>query len=203
MDKELIGMTSGGIVLLSVIPYLWRVYEGKIHPNITTWSLWTLIGLILLLTYNSSGAKESIWPAVFGFTNPFMVVVLSIWKKGEIGRLNKTEQLCVFVTSAALIMWFFMKDYRDVVQYALYVALVADVVATVPQMIFVWESPYRDRPFAWWIFGIGYGLAIFAISEHTIANYALPVFMTIVAFAITTPLVVYRLKKKIPLREWI
>jgi len=182
---------------------MWRVYEGKIHPNITTWSLWTLIGLSLSLTYSSSGAKDNIWPAVFGFTNPFVIIVIAVWKKEVIEKLNKTEQVCIVITITSLVMWFFMKESREIVQYALYAAIIADVVAAIPQIIFVWQSPEKDRPLMWWVFGVGYGLAIFAISEHTVANYALPVYMTAGAFLITTPLVMYRIRQNIPLREWV
>jgi len=203
LDKELIGMISGGIVALSAIPYMYRVYQSKIHPNITTWSLWTLIGLTLLLTYSSSGAKESVWPAVFGFINPFIITAIAVWKKGEIERLNSIEKSCIIITILSLLMWFFTKESRNLVQYALYVAIITDIVAAIPQILFVWRSPEKDRPLMWWAFGVGYGLALFAISEHTIANYALPLYMTIIAFIITIPLVIYRLKQNIPLREWI
>ncbi len=78
MSAEMIGLISGLLVIISAIPYSIRTYQGKIHPNLTSWSLWMLIGLALLLTYKSSGAEANVWPAVFGFISPFFITILNL-----------------------------------------------------------------------------------------------------------------------------
>ena len=70
VSHEEIGLLSGGLVFASILPYGYRTYQGKIRPVPTSWSLWALIGLALLLTYKSSGAVSNAWPALFGFINP-------------------------------------------------------------------------------------------------------------------------------------
>ncbi|MEK7209134.1 MAG: hypothetical protein AAB677_02655, partial [Patescibacteria group bacterium] len=82
MSAETIGLTSGLLVVASVIPYSIRTYQGKVQPNLTSWSLWTLIGLALLLTYKSSGAEANVWPAVFGFTNPLLITIIVLRRHG-------------------------------------------------------------------------------------------------------------------------
>lgn len=83
MSADQIGMLSGALVVVSAIPYIVRVYQGKIETQITSWVLWTLIGFALLVTYKSSGAEANVWPAVFGFTNPFIVMLLTIKRLGR------------------------------------------------------------------------------------------------------------------------
>ena len=75
MSAQTIGLLSGSLVIISIIPYAIRVHQGKIRPVLTSWSLWSLIGLALLLTYRSAGAEDNIWPAVFGFTNPTLITI--------------------------------------------------------------------------------------------------------------------------------
>lgn len=203
MNTELIGMISGGIVIISAIPYSIRTYQGKIKPNITSWSLWTLIGLALLLTYKSSGAEANVWPALFGFTNPLIITILAIKRKGEWTKLNIVERICLVVGLISFGMWLGMRESKSLVQYALYVAIIADACAAIPTILFVWTHPDGDRPFAWGLFSVGYALAIFAITDHTFANYALPVYMSVGSLSITTPLCLYRIKKRIPLKEWV
>lgn len=202
MDKELIGQISGLIVLLSAIPYAIRAWQQIVTPNIMTWGLWSFIGFSLLLTYTGSGAEANAWPAVFGFINPTIITFIAIYRRGEIVRFTKVEVLCAVISITSLISWWWLRSNPDLVQYALYTAIAADICAAIPTLIFVFKYPEQERPFAWALFAIGYGLAIFAINEHTISNYALPLWMFFGPLVITTPLVVYRVKNRIPLKEW-
>lgn len=203
MNAPTIGLLSGGLVFLSIIPYAIRTYEGKIRPVPTSWSLWSLIGLAVLLTYRSAGADANVWPAVFGFANPTLIVILSIWRREKWKKPNLAEQLCSVFSIASLAMWIFLRQSRELSQYALCVAIAADVCAALPTIKFVWTEPDRDRPFAWLLFGIGYFLAVFAAPENTFANWALPLYMTAISFSVALPLVLHRFRQNVPLREWV
>src|ERR1700674_236548 len=197
----MIGLLSGGLVLLSIIPYAIRTYDGKIRPVPTSWSLWALIGLALLLTYRSAGANANVWPAVFGFTNPAIITILSIWRQEKWKKPNLAERLCFLFGVVSLVMWLFLRQSRELSQYALWVAITADLCAAIPTIKFVWTEPDRDRPFAWVLFGIGYFLAVFATPENTFANWGLPLYMTAVSLSVTLPLALHRFRQNVPLRE--
>lgn len=187
---------------MSIIPYAIRTYEGKIHPVPTTWSLWSLIGLAMLLTYRSSGAEANAWPAVFGFVNPTVITILSVWRRGEWKKPTVSERFCFSFGVASLAMWILMRQRPNLAQYALYVAIAADICAAIPTIVFVWREPDRDRPLAWVIFAVGYFLAIFAIPQDTLANWILPLYMTLVALVVAFPLVLHRLRRRVPLKHW-
>ena len=203
MRAETIGMISGGLVICSVIPYALRTYQGKIKPNVTSWGLWTLIGAALLLTYKSSGAADNIWPAVFGFTNPFLVTCIALWRNGKRETLTKVDWVCLTVSLISLLLWCLTRDEKGLAQFALYLAILADGAAAVPTIVYAWSQPREERPIPWVMFSIGYGVAIFAITDHTFANYILPLYMSLGTFVISVPLIRYQLRQKIPLRQWI
>ena len=203
MSAETIGLGSGLLVVASVIPYSIRTYQGKVQPNLTSWSLWTLIGLALLLTYKSSGAEANVWPAVFGFTNPLLVTIIVLRRHGGWTKPNRVEVACLVFGLLSLGMWLGVRENKEMAQYALYLAIVADLFAAIPTIVFVWTQPNGDRPFAWAFFAVGYGLAIFAITEHTFANYVLPLYMFFGALSVTFPLALYRWRHKVPLSEWV
>lgn len=203
MNKEFFGALSGIVVIVSIIPYAIRVYQRKIHPNVTSWSLWTMISLTLLLTYRSSGAEANVWPAVFGFTNPLLLTVILVWRKEKWEKLSKLELVCLLAGLASLVMWIYTRESKGLVQWALYVGLVADTCASIPTINFVWKNPSEDRPFAWVLFSVGYSIAIFAITEHTVVNYALPIYMIAGCLFIAMPLVIYRIKHHTHFMEWI
>jgi len=102
----------------------------------------------------------------------------------------------------SLAMWIFMRQNPNLAQYALYVALAADVCAAIPTIVFVWTEPDRDRPLAWVIFAMGYFLAVFAIQQDTLANWIVPLYMTLVALVVAFPLALYRLRRGVPLKHW-
>ena len=188
--------------MISIIPYAIRTWQGKIHPNMTSWSLWTIIGLAILLTYKSSGAQDNIWPAVFGLANPLLITAIIIKRKGIRKKLNRVEKFCLVFCLLSLAMWLVLKESRDMAQYALYLAMLADLCAAFPTFNLVWKNPESDRPFPWAFFSVGYGLVIFAVEEATFANYFLPAYMFFGASSVAAILAAYRIKNKIPLKQW-
>jgi hypothetical protein len=202
LSAQSTGAWSGALVFLSIVPYAIRTYEGKIQPVPTTWSLWSLIGLAVLLTYRSSGAEANAWPAVFGFVNPILITILSVWKQSKWTRPTRAEQFCLMFGAGSLLMWIFMRQDPNLAQYALYVAIVADVCAAIPTIIFVWKEPDRDRPLAWVIFAIGYLLAVFSIQQNTLANWIVPLYMSFVALLVAFPLALHRVRRRVPLKHW-
>jgi hypothetical protein len=116
---------------------------------------------------------------------------------------KRVDIACLVFGLLSLAIWLITRQNKELSQYALYLAIIADIFASIPTILFVWEDPTRDRPFAWGVFAIGYGLAIFAITEHTFANYALPIYMFLGASSVTSILAFHRLKQKIPIREWV
>jgi hypothetical protein len=203
LNKDLIGLISGVLVVLSAIPYIWRVWQGKIRTNVTSWTLWSFIGLTLLITFRSSGAEANIWPAVFGFTNPCLVLILSIWRQGERSKPSRSDWVCIAIAVIALVGWFFVRNDKDLAQYALYLSIVADAAAGIPTIAFLWYRPWEDRPGAWGAFAVSYGLSMFAMPELTVANFALPIWMIFASGSITVILVIYRHRARVPLGEWI
>lgn len=204
MSAEFFGFLSGGLVAVSIIPYSIRVYQRKILPRLTSWILWWLIGLAILATYKSSGAQENAWPVIFGFFNPGIVAMLIVFRqRGRIEKPDKVEISCLIIGLVSLGMWLVVYGNRELSQYALYLAMVADLCAAVPTIKFVWKYPDSDRPFAWILFAIAYGLAIFSITEPTFANYVLPIYMVVGASSVALPLVLYRVKIRATLNEWV
>jgi len=95
-----------------------------------------------------------------------------------------------------------MRRDPNLAQYALFVAITADICAAVPTIIFVWSEPDRDRPLAWVMFAIGYFLAVFAIPQNTLANWIVPLYMALVALVVAFPLALHRLRRRVPLKHW-
>lgn len=193
-----------GIVFFSAIPYVIRVWQGVVKPNPASWLLWAFIGWTLYITYVSSGAKESSWAMLQAAINPTLIAILVFWRqKSVLKRFEKLENVCLVVGFSALIAWLVTRDNPSTAQYALLLAILADGCASIPTLVHHWRYPDDDRPFAWAMFGLAFVAGLLAIREPTLSNYILPSYFVLGSILITTPLVAYRLKRKIPLSEWI
>jgi hypothetical protein len=200
--RQLIGVLSGVIVGSCTLPYGLRVYQKKTKPNLVSWSIWTILGLAILLSYGSSGAKDNIWPAVGSFVSPLVITILLLWR-GEKKKPEPLEVLCGLFGLVAIVLWWFLRTNPAEAAWALYVSIAGDACALVPTIRGCWKDPNRERPLVWMIYAVGYGLAMFAISEPTFANYILPIYMVTGASLVAIPLVLYRLHDRIPLSQWI
>lgn len=201
--KDLVGLISGILVFASIIPYGIRTYQGKIKPNMTSWTIWSVVGFALLLTYKSSGAGANVWPAVFGCLNPTIITLFALRHRNKWEKATWIDKSCLILGIMAIIAWCFVHNNKTMATYTLYVSIAADACASIPTIYLVWRKPEVDRPFAWILFAVGYGLGALAITEHTLANYILPMYMMIGTLFISIPLVLYRVKQKTPLREWL
>ena len=201
--EEIIGRISGFMVLGSMLPYFYRVYQRKITPNLVSWIIWSFLSIAILLTYKSSGAKSNVWPAIFGSLNPLIITILSLVRNKKIEKPNPLEITCFFAALVSITFWFFVKNNKEICQYANYIALTADACAAIPTIIYYFKSPWADRPFCWIMYAIGYGLSVFAVTEPTFANYVLLIYMFTGSTFISMPLLVYRIKNKSPLKDYI
>ncbi|MDP2630249.1 MAG: hypothetical protein Q8P56_02465 [Candidatus Uhrbacteria bacterium] len=185
MSTQFWGIFSGVLVACSGIWYVARVFRAEVHPHITSWMVWTLIAVALLLSYGSAGAKEgdNIWAAVFGLVNPLVITVVALWK-GSWNKPDRIDWVCVTLALLSLTLWWFVQGDKALALYALLLALLADGFTTGPMIRAARKNPMIDRPGPWALFGIASGVNILAITEHTTANYVHPIYMLIGSLAV-------------------
>lgn len=206
MDKVWIGIFSAWFVALSIIPYGVRTYQNKIIPQFSSWLLFTIVGLATLITYRHTGADNNIWPAVFGFINPLVITFLVFKKnpKKAFLRLGLFEKISIFICGATLLAIAFIDNGTLLHKNILLAAVItANILAVAKTISFILKNPQEDRPVPWILLGIGYGLSMLAIEEHNFSNDIIPLYIVIITTIITFILTRYRLKKHVPLREWI
>ncbi|MEI7452283.1 MAG: hypothetical protein WCK37_03725 [Candidatus Falkowbacteria bacterium] len=200
---EIIGMISGLMVVFGASSYFYRTWQGKIIPNIVTWLLFSFIELSILINYRAVGASDNLWPAVFTLLDSLLITTIIIAKYGRKIKLKRFDYFCFALGFISLVLWWCWRENPAYAQYSLYAAMLADVAAGIATLNSDHSNPDEDRPFMWLIFAAAYGLDMLAIKKHDIANYSLPIYMCLGAIIIAIPLIRYRIKMKIPLREWI
>ncbi len=205
MWQHVIGFVSGLLVVVSNFPLCWGIQTGKRELRSGQWTVWALIAFTMAFTYCNAGTGANAWPAVFGFANVVTAcgcVFRTIKRKyGSLDSVNLHGMVvlfCAFGSVLAIVVGFVPHGVR----LLLYCAMFADALIAIRVIRGFVSKPDTAGPFAYVFFGCGHGLSMFAIVNHTVANYALPVYMVAVSLCAAVPLTIYRLKKGVPFRTW-
>lgn len=188
------GILSLLLILTSGAFHCTRVWQGKIQVNPMSWLVWFGVSFAILISYKSVGATYNYYSAIGNVIFPGINFILSL--KQKFTKLDRWDIACCGLGIVSIILWYFTHSTPETVQYANYLAILADLCAIIPTYRLVKSNPMVEKPLPWIVFSIGFGLSIFAITEHTIANYVLPIYMCLGAGVIAFIQVQYRLKTK-------
>ncbi len=203
MEKQLIGIIAGILIFGSNIPYATRIIQGKIKPKFSTWLVWTVIGLSIMLTYQPVSSQWSFWAVMFDFVDPLLIIFAMLYKNTNVFKFNTFEIYCMIASFILIAIWAIAKNIQLFAEITLYIAIATDLCAAIPQLQQVIRKPEDDRPFAWGIYACGHGLAFFATTHPTTADCVLLIYMFCMYTTITIPLVVHRIREKISWKKWI
>jgi len=138
------------------------------------------------------------------FINPTIIFVLTLFK-GENRTIDLTEKVALLLGLLAISTWYLTITQESLTGSILpaVIAITADICALIPTLRFVFHFPGEEQPFAWVLFLIGNLSAFIAIETFTFENLLLPIYMIISSFFIILPLVSHRIRRRIPLKNWI
>lgn len=208
--NERVSILSGILILASNIPYAIRIIQGKINPSLTTWILYTAIGFVMLTTFDSAFYLKPKTRADFieeifvicGFVDSLLILILISKKQNKQKKpFPPKEKWLLNFVFIVLVIWMFLKNYQDLVIYTYLLAILLEILASEPQMMKNFKNPKEDRPLPWLIYAVGYILPAIYLTKPM--QIILPVIMSTVYIIMALPLVNYRIKNKIPLKDWI
>src|SRR3989344_2571178 len=172
--KAVLGIVAGVIAFLAYIVYVISIFRGGSKPNRATWWIWSFMGLVLALSYQFSGASNTIWVPYVEFLGPLIIAILSI-KYGEGGLDNKTDLICLLGATISIILWIIFKN--PVV--ALITNLAVDSFAIVPTIKKSYLRPEGEDFWAWFGTGLADSLNMFAVERFSFAILIYPIYMLV------------------------
>jgi len=197
---DILGFVAQFILAISIVPYVISIFRGTVKPNSISWFIWSLIGFAFWLITPPSADEVTKMLTVIFMLNPTLIFLLTLFR-GENTKPDSLEIFSLVIGLSSILAWFFLKNTAGALPIS--IAILADFCALIPTLRFVFKSPQEEKPLAWIFFFLGSFIAVVAIEEHNIESLLLPIYMTIAAFLVVFPLVKYRLKMKIPIKNWI
>ena len=195
-----LGLLAQFILAISILPYSISIFRGNVKPNKISWFIWSVIGFAFWLITPQTADKVTKMMTLIFMINPSIIFLLSLFK-GKITPPDSLENFSLVVGLTSITVWYVFKETSGILPIS--IAIAADFCALIPTLRFVFTSPQEEKPLAWIFFFLGSLITVFAIKEHTLESLLLPIYMTIGSFFVMFPLIKYRLKKKIAVKEWL
>ncbi len=200
VETYFLGLLAQIILAISILPYTISIFRGTVKPNRISWFIWSVIGFAFWLIMPDTADEVTKMLTLVFMINPTIIFILTIFK-GENIKPDNLEKLSLIIGLSAILIWYVYRDSSGI--FPISIAISADFCALIPTLRFVFMAPDEETPLAWIFFFLGSFIAVFAIENYSLESILLPVYMTIGSFFVVFPLVRYRIKMKIPIRNWI
>lgn len=194
---EIAGWASLILILVAASIHVRRVQSGEITLHPVSWGIWTANAVAVLLSYIGANEEQS-YLSFLGVIGNFVYPTLGFifaWKQRKNTTITITlfDKFCMVLGFAAIAIWSMNHESH----YANYIAIVADCMATVPTILFVWRNPMQEKPLPWLLFAIGFALTLLTLEAYTLQAMALPIYMAISAIAVAVIQIWHRKKNNI------
>lgn len=200
IETYFLGALAQFVLAISILPYIISIFRGTVKPNRISWFIWSIIGFAFWLITPPTADEVTKMLTVIFMINPTIIFILTLFK-GENIKPDNLEKFSLIIGLSAILVWYVLKDDSGIVPIS--IAILADFCALIPTLRFVFSAPDEETPLAWIFFFLGSLIAIFAIENHSLESMLLPIYMTLGSFFVVFPLVQYRIKMKIPIKNWI
>ena len=167
------GVASGILTLAGLLLYTKSVVAGPTKPSQATWTIWAINALLLLTSYDASGAKETVWLAA-GYAAGLAIISLLTIKFGEKGW-NRLDRFCLLGAAMGGFLWWITGSPLT----ALSASLIIDLFGVIPTIQKSWYHPEEEDKLAWSILLWGGLMSLLAIEKWSLVIIAYPIQITV------------------------
>ena len=178
MIIQAIGYLSGIITLVSFVPYIKSIFDGKTKPERASWIIWATLSLVAFFPQLYKGASYSLFMTGAAAVGDFFIFILSI--KYGIGGLLKRDIIAVIGLILGLYLWHITKEAA----FALYIVILVDSIGAVLTIIKTYQYPESENVSSWWLTLIGAVLACIAVGSLNIFLLSFPFYFALVSILI-------------------
>lgn len=191
MSTAFFGMLAGALALCEIYPYTVSILgrdlllrkipeEERTIPNLATWTILSVAGGIIALSYYERNDLDGFW--FFGglFLGYCIPAVLALWcgEHRRDGRppFTTLDKLCLAGAGAGLVGWYVSGSW----EIPIAVNIVVDAFGIVPTIEKVWRRPRSESLQAWTVtilacvFGI---VAIGPVNTWNFSRAAFPLYL--------------------------
>lgn len=191
----IIGIIAGFFSFMGFVPYLITLFQGKTQPNRASWWIWGTLGLILGVSYYSSGARDTMWvPAIYAICQ-MLIAILSL-KYGK-GGWNRFDRACLSAAGISLFLWWYFNSPL----IAIFINLAIDSLGALPTLKKSYYEPETEDLLSWALFFTANTLNLFAVEHWSAELLAYPLYLFCLSGTIVTLLLRPKIRVKLTSRK--
>lgn len=187
--KELFGLISVALALISCVPYYRDIFKKITKPHLYTYLIWTITSFIAFFGQLAANGGPGAWQAgVMGLTLLGVFVLSFKYGTDDVKRLD-----LVFLVGAllALVPWWLTKDPTISVVLATFI----DACAYGPTLRKTFNDPSTETLSAWIMSVLRPIFSIFALTSYSIATVVFPAALLLMNAAVVGVIVLRRRTK--------
>ena len=188
---EILGYSSGILMMVSSVPYIRDIVKGKTKPERATWFIWSVVMMIAFFAQVASGGTFSTLLTVGDTIVVIVIFILSI-KHGMAGWMMR-DKMALVGAGISLILWYFTKNPA----IALFIVIFIDFLGGLLTIVKSYENPESETMLTWFFSSIAGFLGILAVGEMNFILLAFPIYICLINLAIGLIIFLSRRKLKI------
>jgi hypothetical protein len=141
---NIFSQAAGLFSLLAYSLYIISVFRGKTRPSRSTWWILTLVGLLILLSSYTIGARENIWIQLCYVAGPFIIALQSL-KYGYGSKLYLVDKICLAGAFVCIFIWLIFNSPL----IAFLGSIIVDFIGLIPTIQKSYTDPQEEDPTAW------------------------------------------------------
>lgn len=166
-------------ILTTLVGYFFYFRDflyGKTRPNLVSWFLWMLGPFIGVFFQLKAGASLSILPVFFAGFGPLVVIIISLFRKNSIWKINKLDIVCGVLALMALMFYILTHNLGISILFAIF----TDGLAAIPTIIKSWKFPETETVAVYVPSIFNNTLALLIIKKWIFSIYSLNIYFIVV-----------------------
>lgn len=170
MEQQIFGVLGGVLSLVAYVPYIRSIFAGKTRPSRSSWWIWSIVGLLIVISYYDVGARSTIWIPIVFFICPLIVAIFSL-KYGANKKLSNVDKVCLLLAASSIIFFF------ENSAITLFINIGVDFIGFVATFVKTFYDPLSEEQYTWLIFLFGSVFNLLAIDSFSGSVIIYPVYM--------------------------
>lgn len=171
--SSIAGPVAGILAIIAFFLYIFTVLWGKTRPNRATWWILTIEGIIVLASYYTLGARDTIWIPMSYVIGSLMIAILSL-RHGE-GGWTLFDKICLGGAGISIALWWLLADPF----VALSTNIATDLFGLFPTIRKSYLHPRGENRAAWMLDSLASVINLFGVERWTFNLAVYPIYLVI------------------------
>jgi hypothetical protein len=189
--RDILLLMIGVISVAGSVPYIRNVLRGKSKPNLVTWSTWSLLNIIIVVSaLAAGGATNTVVMGASFFIVSSTILCIALFKGTR--KYSLFDGVCQGLAILGVVLW----QLSNNPNIALLFVILADCFAIIPTYRHAYLYPHEETWITYLIGGL-VALALTALATpHTFASLAVTIESALINLLLTGLILVQGTKQR-------